>query len=764
MSDCPRNDMRNLHSAVYSITDELMDAGADATKIAQTYKENIDKMIKGEEVASFSEFGSGWGKKVDNFFDNSADKIKAAAVWSLEKGGVSTAAAKAFVREGVAVKLVDHFNYAHIKFKNNLELNAADNAKKLSQFSKEEIKGIYEFLHGWKDLGELAEHTRSAATSLRNIIKANADELVRLGALMAEDSMENYVKHYFSEHVEAQKSAIRRQISNYLKGDKHYKRKELSREELEKIGLMEDEFAIVNTIKEQFLQIERAKRLKELAGKFSSAKEIDGWVLFGLKNGKPDYDAWGALAGRYVPEDMATALNDINVAAKQIGVIEEILPAIVSHLKMNLTAKNPATHVYNFASNLGIAAIKGDLRVLYGTLKMFANEKTRAQYRAWERLAQENGLSVNMDAIDMAGRNGVVEKDKGKLAWLKRGAKELYMAQGTVLGDVIRAGYNFEDAVFKIAHFRRIMEKEGFDISKVGDAAYKKSFEGKLSAAMKNANYEYVDYATGWNKFAKGLDKYGVYPFVQYAWKSTPMILRTIAKNPIKASLMIGAIGAGKGLTIQNRDEKNNLKPDWAQNGLVTNLFGADAWVRLFGSEYYFNLGRLIPAIRLNELGGLKDGGFHKTFWNLLNGKTGLGYDYVKKDAPISEKAMKFAEELSKAFMPAGTYGRYGVNSAKLTWNAIADMLNLSEGRKFSVIKDSAGNDLNFGLVVARALGVRELPIQKGLQTTYTKTIKALKEAQKEGDKDKVKEIENKIKVIKAQAKTEKITLKEPRK
>lgn len=45
------------------------------------------------------------------------------------------------------------------------------------------------------------------------------------------------------------------------------------------LGLQRDAFAIVNTIKEQRLQIEKAKRLKELADNYSANKPLHSdWV------------------------------------------------------------------------------------------------------------------------------------------------------------------------------------------------------------------------------------------------------------------------------------------------------------------------------------------------------------------------------------------------------------------------------------------------------------------------------------------------------
>ena len=128
MSDCPRKDIANTNIAVRGVVDELLENGANADEIAQNFSKQIDKIVKGEEVASFSEFGEKYAKGVEKLGEKTGDAIKRAAVWILKKVGISDEAASAFVRSCAAVKLVDHLNYNLNTFKNRVELNAADNA------------------------------------------------------------------------------------------------------------------------------------------------------------------------------------------------------------------------------------------------------------------------------------------------------------------------------------------------------------------------------------------------------------------------------------------------------------------------------------------------------------------------------------------------------------------------------------------------------------------------------------------------------------
>ena len=259
MSLCAQTDIRNLEDEFFNL-DEL----ENSADIAKAVDKNIQRALKGDELQySVSElnkvmrvFGvENYDKSVDKGFEVAGDKISTA----LGKGTSKITKAfgvplddkkvESFFKAGVHTKLMDKLDHSWGIFNQRLYLNSVDNLKKLQGFSKDEISNIYEYLHGWKKIGELAEHTRAAANSLKNIIAKNADELVRLGVLRAEDKIENYVKHYFEPLLQKSEAEIEAHFNKIGLGEK-FKRKELSKAELEELGLMKDEYAIINTIRE----------------------------------------------------------------------------------------------------------------------------------------------------------------------------------------------------------------------------------------------------------------------------------------------------------------------------------------------------------------------------------------------------------------------------------------------------------------------------------------------------------------------------------
>ena len=430
---------------------------------------------------------------------------------------------------------------------------------------------------------------------------------------------------------------------------------------------------------------------------------------------------------------------------------------LVSHLKVNLTAKNPATHLYNFFSNYALSLFKGDIGAVTSLMTT-----ERKSYKAWEHVAQRYGLSLQGEMVDASMKK---LKQQNKDGLTKTIAKNIYMSEGSKLGDAMRNLYNLEDAVFKVAHFKKLMGTKDFDINKafkngVLDKNYLKEFETSLSDAMKRANYEYVDYGTKWNKAIKTLDQGGIMPFFQYTYKSTPMVARTILKNPIKYGLFLAAMSGSGGLSLFNNDEKNTLKPKWAENGVLPNMFLTDSWIDI-GGGMYFNAGRLMPGVRLDTFGGFKltGLGFVESIINIFNGKTSLGYDYINKDDSVLKQNTDRIVEYSKNFLPPLTLGRYAQNYAKLGINALFSDKN----KPFDVIQDSNKQDLTLGLVTARMAGARELGEKRNAQQKLNENTRLLNKAIASGDKEKAKELQAKGRFIIETAKKNGYTLKVPK-
>lgn len=788
MSDCPRRDIRNLENEFLNL-DEL--SGDD---IAAAALKNIERALKGDELNhSVSELGKGWDKAVDKGFEVAGDKISTA----LGKGATKITKAfgvpiddkkvESFFKAGVHTKLMDKLDHSWQIFTQRLHLNSMDNLNKLKGFSKDEISAIYDYLHGWKGLNELSERSQSAANSLKSVIDHNANQLVELGVLRAEDKMEYYVKHYFAPLVEKSETEFERNLNRLGLTEKH-RRNELSKAELEELGLMKDEYAIINTIKEQFVEIEKARRLKEIADRFASSKEVAGWERFGMANGEggkefADTMRWGALAGKYVSPELKEAITASQMVGEKTNEILKNWYSLIAHLKTNLTVKNPATHLANYLSNMWTATLKGDFiasqkmaaQAVASWSKKLAGDNELTSFDKWRRCAHDHGLSMIMDELDLAVKRPQ-DLAKNTDSRLKKAWKFAYMAEGSKSGDFMRSLYNMEDGVFKLAHFKKIMEKEKingekFNIDRyMSDSGYKRLWKDRCESAMNKANYEYVDYSTRWNGAARGLDRLGLSPFLQYTWKSVPMVAKNILKNPHRYILMGAATSGFGGLSLSNREQKDASLEKWARNGnflwlggRLPNMFFADSWMRVGGGDWAVNLGRILPGARLGDLSSVFNFGFFGSAADAMRGKTALGYDFIKDDDNTAVAIVKLAEEITKNYLPSMTMGRYAQGFGKMLINEIADQLKIAEKYRLPVAKDSRGNDIGAKELLLRMLGARDMRVKKAYQQSYNKALKDAKKERKDGELKNAKELEAKASRIKGYARAEGKNLKEPR-
>lgn len=265
-----------------------------------------------------------------------------------------------------------------------------------------------------------------------------------------------------------------------------------------------------------------------------------------------------------------------------------------------------------------------------------------------------------------------------------------------------------EDKVFKIARFKKNLEiiakDKGFDVTD-----FSKFSADELKAAMKDAQYSYVDYSTHFNGTLKMFDKTGVWPFLHYTVKSTPMVLKAALKRPDRFLMMQAVLAFFGGSAWLGADnERDNLaKPEWAESGVLANLVGVKSWMELFNTGWYFNSGRLVPSFRFDGFDKLEfSGGFVAGVLNIANGKSTLGYKIESDDDPNVIKITKRLLELTKSyFPPLSPLGRYG---QQLGAQAVADITGADIAPK-----DYNKDELGFTGIMLRGAGVRRFNKEK---------------------------------------------------
>ena len=358
-----------------------------------------------------------------------------------------------------------------------------------------------------------------------------------------------------------------------------------------------------------------------------------------------------------------------------------------------------------------------------------------------------NSLGLDSHLNDLEGLIKPLQSEsKGNI--LTKALKEAYMAEGSWSGEKARYLYSMEDKVFKIARFKKNLEMiakdRGFDVND-----FSKFSADELKAAVKDAQYSYVDYSTHFNGTLKMLDKTGVQPFLHYAVKSTPMVVKAALKRPDRFIIMQAVLAYSGGSAWLGADnERDNLaKPEWAESGALPNLVGVKSWMRVGNTNWYFNSGRLVPGFRFDGFDKLEfNGGFVGGAINIASGKSTLGYKIESDDDSNAVKMTKRLLELTKSyFPPISPLGRYG---QQLGAQGVANITGADIAPK-----DYNKDELGFGGIMARGLGVRRF--DKGKE--YKKELKKARKEYEELVPVKIPNSKDEEKVAKAKAHNERV-------
>nr|DAR97802.1 MAG TPA: hypothetical protein [Caudoviricetes sp.] len=684
-----------------------------------------------------------WALKVDSAFEKAGEKLDEAAKWADEN--IPFAGKLLDVRDHA--KEIDELLGEYHRTTAAIYAQAGQFKEYLGKLSIGNRKAMFKALDGETDASALPEHVRPLYEKVRKTIDDGAQALVDAGALESKNVIKDYVKHYYKKHLDEAKENGR--IAKALRQSKFFARKQMSWEQKQLREIEDDAaFAVTNTILEQKKQLLKAQTLKLFADKFAKDAPPEGaeglnWTRISDESAGGGIKKYGALAGKYVPEDVAKALSEAEMLGREMAKFNGSYYKLIDHIKVNVTVKNPFTHLYNFGSNMALAFLHGDFNEAVKTTAAWIGRSEN--FKKWENLANSLGLDSHLS--DLEGLVRPLQSDSdGNI--LTKALKNAYMAEGSYLGDKARYLYSMEDKVFKIARFKKNLEliakDRGFDVND-----FSKFSADELKAAMKDAQYSYVDYSTHFNGTLKLLDKSGVQPFLHYAVKSTPMVVKAALKRPDRFLMMqaVLAYGGGSAWLGADNEQDNLAKPEWAESGTLPNLVGVKSWMRVGNTDWYFNSGRLVPGFRFDGFDKLEfNGGFVGGAINIASGKSTLGYKIEGEEDSATEKITKRMLELTKSyFPPISPLGRYG---QQLGAQATADVTGLDVAPK-----DYNKDDLGYGGIMARGVGVRRFDKKK----EYGKELKKARKEYEQFVPVKVPESKDADKVDKAKAHNEKI-------
>lgn len=684
-----------------------------------------------------------WALKVDDAFDKASEGLDKSAKWVNEN--IPFAGELLNIREHA--KEIDDLLGEYHRATAAIYTQAGQFKEYLGKLSLENRKAMFKALDGEMDPEKLAEHVRPLYEKVRKTIDDGAQALVDAGALESKNVIKDYIKHYYKKHMDEAKENSR--IAKALRQSKFFARKQMSWEQ-KQLRQIEDDaaFAVTNTILEQKKQLLKAQTLKLFADKFAKDMPPEGaeglkWVRISDESAGGGIKKYGALAGKYVPEDVAKALAEAEMLGREMAKFNNMYFKLIDHIKVNVTVKNPFTHLYNFGSNMALAFLHGDFNeAMKTTAAWMRGDK---QFKRWETLANSLGLDSHLNDLE-----GLVKplQSEAKDGILTKALKEAYMAEGSWSGEKARYFYSMEDKVFKIARFKKNLEiiakDKGFDVND-----FSKFSSDELKAAMKDAQYSYVDYSTHFNGTLKMFDKTGVWPFMHYTVKSTPMVLKAALKRPDRFLMMQAVLAFFGGSAWLGADnERDNLaKPEWAESGALANLVGVKSWMRVGNTNWYFNSGRLVPGFRFDGFDKLEfSGGFVAGALNIASGKSTLGYKIESDEDPNAVKITKRLLELTKSyFPPLSPLGRYG---QQLGAQGVADITGADIAPK-----DYNKEELGFGGIIARGAGVRRFNKEK----EYGKELKKARKEYEQFVPVNIPNSKDEEKVAKAKAHNERI-------
>lgn len=589
--------------------------------------------------------------------------------------------------------------------------------------------------------------------SFRRIIDANAKALIDAGELAPEHAMENYLKRFYQQHIDPDRPlSVGKQVM-----DGKHARADIDFDARRELGQVEDAaYVITRTILDQRMQLTKSMMFQRLADRVSTDAPRDGFVKVpSSKASDGKTPIYGALAGRYVDRGTLKDLQGMYDFGSALDLIVRGMSPAVDYVKVNMTVKNPGTHVYNVVSNMTIAALDGHMSEVAQVINMAVNDKPK--FEKLVKMANKMGMNsmlADMEA-DLAQKLGKGTHPITKIV------KNLWAAEGTKVGDKVRAAYDWEDKAFKLAKFYHELKKNNMRID-----------DASLKSAWDKVNEVYVDHTTRLPTAIRNMDKSGIYPFMGYAWRSAPQVAKLVAKHPLKVAMLqtlMGSFGWSQ-IALMNQmfgydDEKDPDAPGYTEGGL--NMYGIKNYVKI-GDDgkvaEYLNIGRAVPGMRFIPDKGnpyllYMDGGFLLSILGATAGVSTHGKIYEEYDSNAM-KAAKAASKISEYIVPPIAPFVVPVSSGdaltatggvKENSDGSAKTETVSVGARYAQKLIQAANGsvdrysqpIEVSDVLAQAVGAKTLKVDKVMERSskLKDLMQELKRAISADDSDRVEEL-----------------------
>ena len=525
-------------------------------------------------------------------------------------------------------------------------------------------------------------------------------EAVDLGLLSQakyEENIGQYIKNAYTEYEQVAGKGVFGTKPAGIKGIKN-RVDDLSPEKMAELGQIDNPaYLLFKSAFDLTRDVENAKLLRAVSQKFGTDVAQEGFTKIGT--GKK----WGELAGKYVPDHMASYLNEVIEPAQST-----LAKNLVANFKFFKVVMNPGTHARNIVSNkilnywkLGMNPL--DPRVVASDIE--AVKEIAKGTGKWTEEARPLGYNLNTFASQEM--KTLLDSPEAML-WGK--TQKGWAATKQKLGDIYQGEENWAKLSAYIYN-----RKKGI----VPEEAWK---------AAESATFNYAQVTPFVRKLRESL--FG-FPFITFTVKSTPVALETMVKNPGRISV-IGKIKQGiENLAdIKETDRERASEPAWVKDGFYIKLPIKDSK----GRSAYFDLTYILPfgdlvAGNFFERGqnmqtgmpenyvtsSMKKSPFIQTVGNLYKNQNFYG-NSIFKESDSSDKQLKdIMTYLTKSYVPPLVgdvlHNGYNARTGKKDFVGIREALSPEEeaNQKRTLMQE-----------LLRNVGAKIQPMDADIQETYT--------------------------------------------
>ncbi len=333
--------------------------------------------------------------------------------------------------------------------------------------------------------------------------------------------------------------------------------------------------------------VQKKRVLDEVAKAFATeVKPGMNPLQMGLRVFPEDARAWGALAGKAVPE---AVYNDLNFYARKPEAWQRLSSKLVGAWKYGKTILNPATFARNAMSNFLLADAVAGLPIYRVDIYANALKDLATKSELWQEVRNNTTLLRNTFAQRELGlvMDSLV-KAKTPTQGIRSAAEKLLEVSKKTAGGAASA-YQFVEEWGKMAVYR-FARGQG------------KSVEEAAKLAEK-ALFDYGDVPRWIEMLRSGRLGPATVPFATFSYKAVPAMVEAAMKNPGRITRWakgMAGVESLAGTPAQNAMDRAVL-PGYAKEG---------QWVKLpvkdkNGDNLWLDMTYILPMNDLNEASGI---------------------------------------------------------------------------------------------------------------------------------------------------------------